>query len=84
MENIENLINKIKHQAPENVSEEEIKKQIEIHNGDFVKILTELWNINYVKNTDIDENKQKWDNIREICSSYEMEMYNLMQNSKKT
>lgn len=81
------FIEKILSQAPENIVKEDIEKLIAIHGEDTVTILSELWNINVVKNEEVlndkeRANKDKWENIRDICSSYESEMENYMNSMK--
>ena len=83
----ETKVKQILQQSPEGISEEEIKQQLEEHDGDSVKVLSILWEVN--SNTDNgniqkeQNDKQKnWENIRDICNSYEQEMQDFM-NSKR-
>ena len=75
-------IRQILQQSPEGVEEEQIKKLLKIYEDDSVKVLTYLWDIK--ENNEVEENqdKKKWDNIREICNSYEEEMENFMKSKK--
>lgn len=66
-------------QSPDGVTEEIANNLLKKHDGDVVEVLTELWNINTNKVTNIDMEKQKWNDIREICSSYEEEMHEYME-----
>lgn len=80
-------VKQILQQSPEGISEEEIKQQLEEHDGDSVKVLSILWEVN--SNTDDgnhqkeqNDKQKKWENIRDICNSYEQEMQDFM-NSKR-
>lgn len=80
----------ILNQVPENISEEKVHEILEKNDGDVIKTLHELWHDgmeyetdkNVIKNTQYDEKKQKWEEIRDICNSYEQEMNNFMQKNK--
>jgi hypothetical protein len=62
-------------QVPENLSREDVEKVYNKNNKDFIKTLEELWDIKpEIKN--IDENTTKWNNIRETCDSFDIEMQN--------
>jgi hypothetical protein len=86
-------IEQILQQSPEEVSKEQISKLLETHDGDSLKVLSILWNLkdgNEGSNGSNDSNgsnatdmTKKWENIREICNSYEEEMQNFMK-SKQT
>lgn len=75
----------ILNQSPEGITIEQVKELYEKLNGNTVEILSELWNIDssYIKNQAYDEKKkekEKWNNIREICNAYEEEMDKYMKN----
>ena len=75
----------ILNQSPEGITIEQGKELYEKLNGNTVEILSELWNIDssYIKNQAYDEKKkekEKWNNIREICNAYEEEMDKYMKN----
>lgn len=81
------FIEKILSQSPDNIVKEDIEKLIAIHGEDTVAILSELWNVNVVRNEECLNDKErtdkdKWENIRDICSSYESEMENYMNSMK--
>ena len=80
-------IEQILQQAPEEVSKEQISKLLETHDGDSLKVLSILWNLKEENEESNDSNAndmtKKWENIREICNSYEEEMQNFMK-SKQT
>lgn len=71
-------------QSPEGITIEQVKELYEKLNGNTVEILSELWNIETsIKNQAFDEKKKekdKWNNIRDICNSYEEEMEKYMKN----
>ena len=96
MNYIMNKIEQIFQQAPEEVSKEEISKLLELHDGDSLMVLSILWNLNDASNvsnvsnesntsnvSNVSDMKNKWEDIREICNSYEQEMQNFMK-SKQT
>lgn len=73
-------MNEVVNQAPEGIDSKIIREVFERNNEDTLKTLMELW--------DIKENKKevitnKWDEIRDICDSYDTEMSNFMKNCKK-
>jgi len=81
------FIEKILSQSPDNIVKEDVEKLIAIHGEDTVTILSELWNVNVVNNEEFLNDKErtdkdKWENIRDICSSYESEMENYMNSMK--
>jgi hypothetical protein len=49
----------------------------EIYNKDLLKTLEELWEIK-PKVENLDEKTIKWNNIRETCDSFDIEMKNKM------
>ncbi len=60
-------------QVPENLSRDEVEKVYNKNNKDFIKTLEELWDIKEdIKN--LDEKTIKWNNIRETCDSFDIEM----------
>jgi hypothetical protein len=68
---MDNLMN----QVPDNLSWEEVEIVYNKNNQDFLKTLEELWDIEpNVKN--LDEKTIKWNNIRDTCDSFDMEMNN--------
>jgi hypothetical protein len=68
---MENLMN----QVPDNLSWEEVEIVYNKNNQDFLKTLEELWDIEpNVKN--LNEKTIKWNNIRDTCDSFDMEMKN--------
>ena len=72
-------------QAPEGVSREQIKEYLENNDGDCLKVLSILWELreDVVSNVKVDEKQQKWEDIREICNSYEREMQSFMSSNKQ-
>lgn len=80
---MESFIEKILDQSPTDTCKEDVVKLIDIHGEDSVSILAKLWKLETVTNCDIDANKSKWEEIRDICSSYETKMNDIMQNMQK-
>lgn len=67
---MEEIIN----QAPTNLKYEEILSIYIKNSSNIVETLTELWNIKKEKkNISIKENK--WNEIRDICDTYDSEIY---------
>ena len=68
---MDNLLN----QAPGHLTKEEVEEIYNKNDKDFLKTLDELWGIEpKVKN--LDENTIKWNNIRDTCDSFDIEMKN--------
>lgn len=68
-------------QAPDNFTNEEIENIYNKNNQNVAKTLAELWDIKeIIINTD--EKSEKWNNIRETCDAYDIEMKKLMSNRK--
>jgi hypothetical protein len=66
-------------QAPPNISDDIIKNIFIKNKENVVDTLTELWNIVEVtKNREI----TKWDEIRETCDAFDVEMNNVMKQIK--
>ncbi len=65
------------NQAPSNLSREEVEEIYKKNNNDILKTLEELWNID-VKTPNLSEDMIKWNNIRETCDSFDIEMQNKM------
>ena len=70
---MDNLMN----QAPSNLSREEVEEIYKKNNNDILKTLDELWNIE-VKIANLSEDTIKWNNIRETCDSFDIEMQKKM------
>jgi acyl carrier protein len=79
-------IEQILQQAPEEVSKEQISKLLEIHEGDSLMVLSILWNLNdksdAIDTSNASDMTKKWENIRDICNSYEQEMQNFMKSKQ--
>ena len=67
-------------QAPINLTKEEIEIVYNKNNKDIVNTLAELWDI---ADTKIIPPKTKWDDIRETCDTYDLEMDKVMKKIKK-
>ena len=65
-------------QVPENMSYKDVETIYLRNNKNIIDTLTEVWNIP-VKNVEnvVDENKKKWNEIREIYDSIDREAYNM-------
>ena len=73
------MIESILQQAPEGVSQEQVEALYKKHNGNSAAVLTELWEIpTEVKNVPFNEDKAKWQNMRDICQAHEEEMEKFM------
>jgi superoxide dismutase len=66
---MDNLMN----QVPDNLSREEVEIVYNKHNKDIIKTLEELWDIK-TETKNLSENTIKWNNIRETCDSFDIEM----------
>jgi hypothetical protein len=66
-------------QAPANLTKEEIEIIYNKNNNDIVNTLAELWDI--VDNKIIPP-KTKWENMRETCDAYDLEMEKVMKRNK--
>lgn len=70
----------IYNQSPEGTTMEEIEVLFKKHGGRSADVLTELWGVEeVVKNKPYSnrDEQQKWENIRDICNTYEEEMQKL-------
>ena len=65
-------------QVPENMTYKEVETIFLRNNKNIIDTLTEIWNIP-IKNVEnvVDENKKKWDEIREIYDSIDREAYKI-------
>ena len=73
------MIESILQQAPEGVSKEQIEELYKKHEGNSAAVLGELWELPAdVKNVPFDEDRNKWQKMRDICQAYEEEMDKFM------
>jgi len=65
-------------QVPENMTYKEVETIFLRNDKNIIDTLTEIWNIP-IKNVEnvVDENKKKWDEIREIYDSIDREAYKM-------
>jgi hypothetical protein len=65
-------------QVPENMTYKEAETIFLRNDKNIVDALTEIWNIP-IKNVEnvVDENKKKWDEIREVYDSIDREAYKM-------
>ena len=66
-------------QAPANLTKEEIEIIYNKNNNDIINTLAELWDIVDDK---IIPPKTKWENMRETCDAYDLEMEKVMKRNK--
>lgn len=85
--NIDDKVQIVLKQSPENISVDYVKELLINNEGDVVKTIEQIWkkssgeDDNILKNIEYNETykeKEKWDMIRDICNSYEQEMSNFM------
>jgi len=69
-------------QAPDNLTIEEIEIIYNKNNKDHTKTLMELWDIQEKTAPIISENTQKWNEIRDTCDSYDIEMQKIISKKK--
>lgn len=63
------------NQVPGHLTREEVEIIFNKNNKDFLKTLEELWDIKPdIKN--LDEKTIKWNNIRDTCDTFDIEMQN--------
>jgi uncharacterized protein (DUF111 family) len=66
-------------QAPANLTIDEIETAFKRNENNVLKTLNELWKID----EEIIPEKTKWDDIRETCDAYDIEMQKIMSNMKE-
>lgn len=78
-------IEKILDQAPENTTKELVAELLTKHDGNIVDVLSSLWELdNHCTSNERNvsnernEHRDKWNNIRDICHSYEEAMHQKM------
>jgi hypothetical protein len=80
----QDMIRKLLDQAPEGVSATDVETILEKNLGNVVDTLSELWELP-VKNISLpSDSHKKWQEVRDICSAYEQEMQNFMNDSKRS
>jgi len=67
---MEHIIN----QAPENISHDKIIEIYIKNSSNVIDTLVELWDIKEEKK-EVTKEQQKWNEIRETCDSFDLEMY---------
>ncbi len=70
-------------QAPEGIDFSLIKEIYEKNNHDVINTLMELWDIKEKKEKDISETQKHWNDIRETCDSFDIEMAKVIKEAKK-
>ena len=65
-------------QVPENMTYKEVETIFLRNDKNIIDTLTEIWNIP-IKNVEnvVDDNKKKWDEIREVYDSIDREAYKM-------
>ena len=66
-------------QAPAHLTIDEIETAFKRNENNVLKTLNELWKID----EEIIPEKTKWDDIRETCDAYDIEMQKIMSNMKE-
>jgi hypothetical protein len=66
-------------QAPVHLTIDEIETAFKRNENNVLKTLNELWKID----EEIIPEKTKWDDIRETCDAYDIEMQKIMSNMKE-
>lgn len=70
-------MDEIIEQGPEGIKYEELLSVYIKNSSNVVETLSELWNLKEnKKNISIEQNK--WNEIREICDTYDSEIYNII------
>lgn len=70
-------MDEIIEQGPEGIKYEEFLSVYIKNSSNVVDTLTELWNLKEnEKNISVEQNK--WNEIREICDTYDSEIYNIL------
>jgi|UniRef100_A0A6C0LJA1 hypothetical protein len=69
-------------QAPANMTIEEIEIIYNKNNKDQVKTLLELWDVQEKAEAIISEETQKWNDIRDTCDLYDIEMQKIISKKK--
>lgn len=68
-------MDEVMKQAPEHIKKDDVEIIFKKNNENVIDTLIELWNLEEPKlDTDNDNDKDKWVNIRDICDSYDIEM----------
>lgn len=76
--NIESIL----QQCPDGTTQEQIEKLLIEHDNNITSVLSECWKMSEQPKKDTSEHKKKWENIRNICNSYEEEMNTFMKGNK--
>ena len=71
-------MDELMNQVPENMTYKEVETIFLRNNKNIIDTLTETWKIP-IKNVEnvVDENKKKWDEIREVYDSIDREAYKM-------
>lgn len=73
-------MNEIIKQAPEGMDSKLIREIYEKNNEDQLKTLMELWDI---KDKTVVYKETEWDNIRDTCDAFDIEMSKMLKDAKK-
>jgi|TARA_Y100000389_G_C17447200_1_gene512353 hypothetical protein len=71
-------MDELMNQVPENMTYKEVETIFLRNDKNIIDTLTEIWNIP-IKNVEnvVDDNKKKWDEIREVYDSIDREAYKM-------
>jgi len=70
-------------QSPEGIEKTIIKEVFERNGENITKTLMELWDIKEKKEKEINKNQKHWNEIRETCDAFDLEMKIFMDKAKK-
>lgn len=70
-------------QAPEGIDFSLIKEIYEKNNQDVIKTLMELWDIKEKEEKDVSKTQKHWNDIRETCDAFDIEMAKVIKEAKK-
>ena len=71
-------------QAPIGIDESIIKEAFIKNNQDVIQTLIDLWDIKEIENKkDVSEVQKHWNDIRDTCDAFDIEMKTFMDQTKK-
>ena len=70
-------------QCPEDTTKEDVEELWNKYDGNVSDILSDVWKVSTVNNGRYSEQKKKWDDIRDICNTYEHQMEEHMKALRK-
>lgn len=77
-------MNEVIKQAPIGIDESIIKKVFIKNNEDVIQTLIDLWDIKEIENKKkVSEVQKHWNDIRDTCDAFDIEMKTFMDQAKK-